>query len=436
MKTAETIVAPITALAPAAVALVRISGPRAWAVAKQVFNPWPDPVRPRYAQYGRFVTGDDGLALPFAESASYTGEESVEFSVHGSLPSVDTLVQACLQAGCRLAEPGEFTLRAFMNGRIDLTQAEGVRATVEAATATQLRTANQLRSGALTDDVKQIRESCLQLLSMVEASTDFSEEIGDLDHAEAERLCQQSLQKIDRLLATEAVTRLHQNGARIAIVGLPNAGKSSLLNALLRQDRAIVTPIPGTTRDTVEETVDLNGIPVRFIDTAGLRETPDQVEQIGVERAIQASQSADLVLYLYDANTGWQAEDSRLHQSIQRPTILVANKADLNPDPPQGIPISSKTGQNLEVLIQTISSQLTGGNQDDPSYLLDRHFSLLHQAKDAITETLTTVTSPHLPDDLASVTTRQAIRVLGEITGETASADIIQEIFARFCIGK
>ena len=431
----DTIVAPITASGPAAVAVIRISGSQAFNVANSVFNNWSEPTESHKALYGTFITGDDGLALPFSEGHSYTGDETVEFSIHGSPASVDSLVSQCIKAGARMATPGEFTLRAFMNGRLDLSQAEGVRATVDAQTSAQLRMANQLRQGNLTDQVKLIRKLCIQVLAMVEATTDFSEEIGDLNHEEALEKTSEAIALINNLLQTEQLTRLFQTGARLAILGLPNAGKSSLLNALLKQDRAIVTPVAGTTRDTVEEIVDLNGLPVRIIDTAGLRETPDEVEKIGVERAIQAASNADLVLYLYDASQGWTSEDERLRGLIQRPTIVVANKSDLTPDLPKNTPISAKKGTGLNHLIDQISNHFRSKNES-PSFLLDRHYELLKQTKNAIEESETTFNSPELPDDLSSVALRQAVRLLGEITGETASADIIDQIFSEFCIGK
>lgn len=436
----DLIVAPITGPGPAAVTVVRLSGPKSFLVAAQVFNPFPENPKSHRALYGRFVTGDDGLALPFAQNHSYTGDESVELSVHGSPASVRELLEACHQAGARPAGPGEFTLRAFMNGRLDLAQAEGVRATIEAQTQTQLRFANRLREGDLTRAVLEIKDLCLTVLAMVEASVDFSEEIGDLDHAAALQTCKAADQKLDELLATESVTRLHREGAVVALVGLPNAGKSSLLNALLKQDRAIVTPVPGTTRDTLEETVELDGLLVRLIDTAGLRETPDEIERQGVERARHAASHADLVLYLFDSNQGWTPEDQTLFSEFDsRPVLEIATKSDLPQPPtlkkPNALPVSTKNGDGLSTLITTVSRNLLD-RTEEPTPLLERHYPLLRQAQESLSEAKKVFQNPNLPDDLASVALRQAIRILGEITGETAGPDLIDQIFSKFCIGK
>ena len=304
----QTICAPITAVG-GAVATLRLSGPRAWRIAAQVFSPWPVDVEARRALYGHFLHGDDGIALPFAEGSSYTGEESVELSVHGSAKSVQALMRACIEAGAREAQPGEFTLRAWMNGRIDLTQAEGVRATVEAQSEVQLRQANALREGRLGQEIKTWRDELTGVLAMVEASTDFGEEVGELDRPRARGRLESVRGQMQTLLASAAVRRKVQNGVQVALVGRPNAGKSSLLNALLREDRAIVTPIAGTTRDTLEESVEIYGFAVRLIDTAGLRESDDVVEQIGVQRTRVAIARADYLWFVYDASAGWTAED-------------------------------------------------------------------------------------------------------------------------------
>ncbi len=327
----DTIVAPITGNQSAAVAWVRISGPEAWRIASVVFKAWPtEPVSHR-AVFGAYIYGDSGLALPFETGHSYTGEQSVELSLHGSTVSVRNLVESCLANGARLAEPGEFTLRAFLNGRLDLTQAEAVRDTVDAKTDGQLRAANFNRKGVLRREVSALREGVLTLLARVEASVDFSEEIGDLDRDHmARRRSRAILEGLDRLLGTADAGMIVRNGYRIAIVGPPNAGKSSLLNALLGEDRSIVTAIAGTTRDYVEEVLEVAGIPVILIDTAGLRSTEDLVETIGIERTRSIASNADEVWYLYDAASGWTPEDDDDRpQAMDRPVIILANKTDL-----------------------------------------------------------------------------------------------------------
>jgi tRNA modification GTPase len=427
----DTIVAPITAVG-GAVAVLRVSGPRAWVVGSCVFEPWPSPVVARHATYGRFVTGDDGFVLPFAPGHSYTEEESVELSVHGSPAAVRALVDACLVAGARMAEPGEFTLRAFMNGRIDLTQAEGVRDTVNAATDAQLRQANLLREGALRDQVRAIRREVEGVLAAVEASTDFSEEVGELDRESALHRCDAVRAQLLRLLGEAGSARIIREGVTVAIVGLPNAGKSSLLNAVLGSDRAIVTELPGTTRDTVEEQVAIGGLLVRLIDTAGLRQTDDPIEGFGVERSRFALENSDVVWYVYDASVGWTPSDEEVWRTIERPAIGVANKSDLAVGD-RGIEVSATKGSGIDALT---SATLGVIGANEPGALVNaRHAPLLQEALCAIDRVAVTLSSD-TPTDLAAVDLQAAIRALGEVTGETTPPDVLERIFADFCIGK
>ncbi|MCB0827072.1 MAG: tRNA uridine-5-carboxymethylaminomethyl(34) synthesis GTPase MnmE [Armatimonadetes bacterium] len=426
---ADTIVAPITGAGRAAVAILRLSGPRAWEIAGKVFSPWPEVVEPRHILYGHFINGDDGLVFPFEEGRSFTGEQVAELSVHGSAASVESLLKECLNAGARMAEPGEFSLRAFLNGEIDLTEAEGIRETVDAATSAQLRQANAFRNGKVREEIESIRDQVVSLLTAVEASTDFSEEIGDLDRDTARAKLKSALGHVDRLLSTADIGRRIRSGATVAIVGVPNAGKSSLLNALLREDRAIVTAIPGTTRDTIEATVELGGLPVRFVDTAGIRETQDEVERIGVDRSRQAIEAADLVIHLIDLSHPEEMEID--HDQVLR----VGNKADLTPSVVfDGMCVSALTGEGLDALVAEIRARL-GDAQTAEIPILDRHASLLEEARGAIAETMQTLDAP-VPDDLAAVSLRSAARFLGEITGETTPPEVIDRIFHDFCIGK
>ncbi|MEX2243010.1 MAG: tRNA uridine-5-carboxymethylaminomethyl(34) synthesis GTPase MnmE [Fimbriimonadaceae bacterium] len=427
----DTIVAPITAVG-GAVAVVRVSGLTAWSVGAAVFSPWPSPVEPHRAVYGRYSHGDDGLALPFAPGRSYTGEESVELSVHGSLASVQALASACIEAGARTAEPGEFTLRAFMNGRMDLTQAEGVRDSVEARTDAQLRQANLLRDGALRDQVRAVREEVVGVLAAVEASTDFSEEVGELDRANALHVCSTVRADLLRLLDAASAARVIREGVSVAIVGLPNAGKSSLLNAVLGSDRAIVTEYPGTTRDTVEECVSLGGLLVRLIDTAGLRPTDDPVESFGVERSRFALENADVVWYVYDASVGWTPADEEAWRTIERPAIGVANKSDLASGD-HGIEVSATLGTGIPVLTDVTMGVI--GTNEQGALINARHAPLLQEVLCAIDRAAVTLSQP-VPDDLAAVDLQAAVRALGEVTGETTPPDIIERIFREFCIGK
>lgn len=429
----DTIVAPITGTQAAAVAVIRVSGNNALEVAAKVFPSLPPAPEYRHAFYGTFTNGDDGILLLFESGHSYTGEATAEMSIHGSRASVASLLAECRKAGARDAEPGEFTQRAFLNGRLDLTQAEAVRDTIEAETQAQLRMASLLREGALRNELSELRDRLVGQIAAIEASVDFSEEVGDLDKPRAIEALSQVQGKLERLLATANAGRLLRSGLRIAIVGPPNAGKSSLLNRLLGSDRAIVSEIPGTTRDFVEEALDLAGLPVVLTDTAGLRKTSDPVERTGVERALKIAAAADEVWYVYDLAAGWTAEDEALRSRLARPTVTLANKSDLpTTNKAQGLRVSAQTGEGLDELIETFARRV----QDMPAVAIDmRHEEPLKATIEAVKESVQTLGSER-PVDLASISLREAVHELGTITGETATPDMIERIFRDFCIGK
>ncbi|MBC8066268.1 MAG: tRNA uridine-5-carboxymethylaminomethyl(34) synthesis GTPase MnmE, partial [Chlorobia bacterium] len=326
MSLFDTILAPITGPGPAPVAIVRLSGPDSWRIAHTLSNGRSDS-EPKLAQYLAFCTGDDGYLILFEAGKSYTGEECAEISIHGSRASVNALMEAAKLNGARLAEPGEFTQRAFMNGRIDLTEAEAVRDTIEAETSAQLRMANLLRDGALHRLLKAQADSLIGVLAAIEASVDFSEEIGEVDPQALNSRIESVQMTLAELLDTASTGRILREGLRIAIVGPPNAGKSSLLNRLLGQDRAIVTDTPGTTRDYVEERADFDGFPVVLVDTAGLRETNDPIEAIGVQKSRAIAANADLIWFVTDAR---DPVDPSLF-SFEHPVVSIANKIDLAP---------------------------------------------------------------------------------------------------------
>lgn len=432
IRHSDTIVAPITGSQPAAVAWIRLSGPDAWDIAAKVFLNWPESPESHKAVFGVYSHGDSGLALPFEENHSYTGERSAELSLHGSTVSARNLVELCRAAGARMAEPGEFTLRAFLNGRMDLTQAEAVKDTVEAQTDSQLRAANFNRKGLLRREVTKIREAMLTLLARVEASVDFSEEIGDLDRPRMTTDLKGIRTALNNLIATADAGKLIRNGYRIAIVGAPNAGKSSLLNALLGEDRSIVTDIPGTTRDYVEELTEIGGLPVVLVDTAGLRPTEDLVESLGIQRTRTIAANADAVWYLYDAAIGWQEQDLRCVESFDTPVTVIGNKVDLAPAT-LGIPISAVTSAGIPSLLADLTNRIKA--QSSGPLINLRHKPLLEQAGNSVDECLVSIAGD-APDDLLSVLLVEAASLLGMITGETATPDMIERIFHDFCIGK
>lgn len=385
--------------------------------------------------FGRFCTGDVGIVLPFESGHGYTGEEAVEFSIHGSFASTSALLSALCGAGARLAGPGEFTLRAFMNGRLDLTQAEAVRDTIEARTAAQLANATLLLSGALNNRVRAIRESILLTLAEVEARADFGEELGDLDRGSTRSAVAEAYSAVSDLVSTLRPGRILREGLRVALVGLPNAGKSSLLNALCGSDRAITSPHPGTTRDYIEADVDIDGVVCTLVDTAGLRISDSAVEQLGVERARSVADGAHLVLYVYDAHVGWTADDQNNFDSLGSPKLLVANKCDLSTQRvASGIQVSAAQGTGLDLLGRAVLDSV-GFREHDLPLVAPRHGPLLLSAQSALLDTLNAL-DHELPDDLLAVGLRSTLSSLGQVIGLEVSPDILDEVFAGFCIGK
>lgn len=430
----DTIVAPITGLQGAAIAVVRLSGPESWRIASQVFSPWPDSVVPRRAIHGLFVHGDDGLALPFEKGHSYTGEETVEFSVHGSPASVEGLIRICLENGARMARPGEFTERAFLHGRMDLTQAEGVRDTVNAQTESQLKLAHRLKSGTLYAKINCIYLGLYEVLAACNAHVDFSEELGELDREAQLVILREIHSTLVHLLETEKIGRAVRDGVRVAILGRPNAGKSSLLNRLCGENRAIVTDIPGTTRDTIEVTSTIGPILVRWVDTAGLRDSEDTIEKIGMERAREAAQSAELVLYVVDSSIGVCPEDEATMAAFPN-SILVANKCDLSQNVQQGIPVCAISGEGIDRLGRVVLEQLQVQEALPEVAIHARHVPLLRQALNGVLLAEETL-EQDLPFDLAATGLNSAISAIREMMGVEPSADMLSKIFATFCIGK
>lgn len=432
---ADTIAAPITPPGRGAVAIIRVSGPGALDVAKAVFPSLPAEVEFRHAYYGSFQHKDDGLCILFAAGSSFTGELVAEFNIHGSPESVKQLLECCYQAGARPADPGEFSLRAFMNGQIDLSQAEGIRATVDAVTEKQLSMANGLREGSIGRELAPIASEIRKVLTTVEALTDFSEELGEIPLEDKTLPLISAERAIDQFLELEQFARRIREGVLVVIAGQPNAGKSSLMNTLLKYDRAIVTPIPGTTRDSIEEQVSIDGIPIRLVDTAGLRDSDDEVEKIGIERSRDLLKQADIILYLFDSQKGWDQTDEDVDYEFHDKVVQIATKCDLVHSE-RGHKISTKTGEGLSALFEIILRRIRNPDLDEPSTLIERHYEVMHEVKLLVQESYHAIANPNVPDDLAAVTLRAALRKMGELTGESAPADVLEQIFSQFCIGK
>jgi len=454
----ETIAAIATAIIPkqGSVGIVRLSGDNAVTIAHALFRaPGNQTWESHRILYGyvrvpqsRQVI-DEALLLVMLAPRSYTREDVVEFHCHGGIMAVQQVLQLCLEQGARLAQPGEFTLRAFLNGRLDLTQAESIADLVGAQSPQAAQTALAGLQGKLAQPIRQLRITCLDLLAEVEARIDFEEDLPPLNETEIQAQLENLLAEATQILATADRGELLRSGLKVAIVGRPNVGKSSLLNAWSRSDRAIVTDLPGTTRDVVESQLVVGGIPVQVLDTAGIRETDDRVEKIGVERSRSAARSADLILLAIDAQVGWTDADQEIYQQVQhRPIILLANKIDLVETSivplncPAEITRIVKTAaplnQGIEDLEHAIleaahAGELQAANLD--LAINQRQAAALTRAKASLQQVQETIAN-QLPLDFWTIDLRSAIQALGEILGEDVTESVLDRIFSRFCIGK
>jgi tRNA modification GTPase len=447
-----TICAISTAPGAGGIAVVRISGSDALALGSKVFSKPLDSVADRSVAFGRFRDAEDtvldeGLALVLRGPGSYTGEDTVEFNIHGSQFIQREVMRALIEAGCRQAGPGEFTQRAFVNGRLDLTQAEAVADLIAAEHAGAHRLALDQLRGGFAREINALREALIGFAGLLELELDFAEE--DVEFADRERfdaLLADLLSRVTSLADSFATGNAMKEGIPVAIVGAPNRGKSTLLNALLGDDRAIVSDIPGTTRDTVEDACTLDGLRFRFIDTAGLRDTDDVVEAEGIRRAMAKASSASTVLLLLDASTDAnedvQARIDDLDLAPEAHVIVVWNKCDLAPAPLSNLTgvavlsLSASTGEGLDDLRKEL---LRAHRADDHGHRLVvtnlRHFEALSSAKDAL-QSVRHGLGKGVPGDLVAVDVRQALHHLGEITGAVHADDILGHIFSHFCIGK
>lgn len=444
----DTIVAIATPAGRGGIGVVRISGPAAAEVAGGLLQ-LAAPLQPRHATFAR-TRADQVVATYFPAPHSYTGEHVVELSAHGSPVVLRHIVEQAMALGARLAEPGEFTLRAFLNSRIDLVQAEAVADLIDAVTPLQARAAFDQLEGTLTGRIAEIDAELFDLTAKLEASLDFPDEGYHFVQAgEAGEALRSIEQKIGSLLCEARRGRLIREGARIAIGGKPNVGKSSLFNALLRAGRAIVTPIPGTTRDLVTETADIDGLRLELVDTAGVRDTTDEVEREGVARARRSWTTADLVLVVLDLSCPLEEDDfNLLRETNDAPRLIVANKSDLpaawravDIDAPV-VTVSSKTGDGLDVLRADIRRALEGANpataRDTAAVTNVRHAALLERARAALRRACEAVDAPGGPvaEEFVLTDLQDARAALEEVTGKRASEDLLRHIFSRFCIGK
>nr|WP_325181844.1 tRNA uridine-5-carboxymethylaminomethyl(34) synthesis GTPase MnmE [uncultured Oscillibacter sp.] len=462
-------IAAIAAGGPSAIGVIRVSGPDCFALCGRVFRgkrPFGD-LEPRRMALGEFLDAqgrvvDRGLAVRFPGPGSYTGEDSAELHCHGSPVVLREVLGALFAAGARQAGPGEFTKRAFLGGRMDLTQAEAVVDLIDAETAAAARNAAAQLDGGLRRRLEPVQEALLDVTSRFYAVVDYpDEDIQDAGPEEIAAALERAEGALTALLATCKRGRVLKRGVRTAIVGLPNAGKSSLLNALAGYDRAIVTDIPGTTRDTVEESVLCGGTPLRLIDTAGLRETEDQVEKLGVERSRRAMEEAELILLVKDGavevcpeNRAYLEAEARLLNQVAetgKPWLCIESKCDLTGprafslglirqdanNPAACLCVSSVTGQGLDRLEEAVAALFPPGSSEEAGSLLtdqrqeeaaSRALAAVRRAREALEGGLT--------PDAVLTDAEEALDAVGELTGRTAREEIVQRIFSRFCVGK
>ncbi len=452
----DTIAAIATAYGEGGIGIIRISGEKARDVMQAVFKPASEgEIVSRRMTYGKIVDDDlfidEAMAVYMKGPKTYTAEDTVEIYCHGSTVSLRKTLAAVLRKGCRTAEPGEFTKRAFLNGRLDLSQAEAVIDVIKAKTERSFDVAVSQLEGLLSGRVREIRNRLLDLLVDITVNIDYPDE--DIEEITYDKLAGDiSLigDSIDELLSTADSGRMIREGIRIAIVGKPNVGKSSLMNGLLREARAIVTEIPGTTRDTIEETLSIRGIPIYLIDTAGIRETDDRVEKIGIEKTKEAFNNADFIIFVVDGSEALTVEDEEIISYLKgRKALVMINKQDIgnvvnstiirerlpNCDVIESTLIS---GEGLTEAEDKIEALVYGGKltqQDNIVVNNVRHTDLLIRAKEAL-EDAGDMTERQEALDFIEIDVRNAFDYLGEIIGETVSDEILDEVFARFCLGK
>lgn len=455
----DTIAAIATALSPSGIGIVRISGPEAFSVAGKIYRSPKgekqlEKVKSHTIHYGFILDEgeivDEVMVMAMRGPRSYTGEDTVEIDCHGGLLAVRRVLETVLKSGARPAEPGEFTKRAFLNGRIDLSQAEAVMDIIGAKNEYALKSSLSQLKGSVHRIIDDMREKLIYEIAFIESALDDPEHISIDGYGDKlEVIVEELLKKTDQLLKTSGDGKMIQEGIRTVIVGKPNAGKSSLLNVLLGEERAIVTEIAGTTRDTLEENVTLQGISLRIVDTAGIRSTSDRVEQIGVEKARASAAEADLILYVVDASLPLDENDREIMELLKdKKAIVLLNKTDLKAVVTEKmiekyldkrvISISAKEEQGLELLEDTIKEMFFQGELsfNDQVYITNaRHKRELQETKKSLQLVKNSI-EMGMPEDFFSIDLMNAYESLGRIIGASVGEDLVNEIFSKFCTGK
>lgn len=454
----DTIAAVATAPGESGIGIIRISGEAAGKVLRTVFKPaHPEKMENRKMSYGHILdpnTGaviDEVLCVFMKGPLTYTAEDTAEINCHGGMIPLRKTLELVLRSGARLAEPGEFTKRAFLNGRLDLSQAEAVIDVIRAKTDRTFDVAIKQLEGVFSEKIREIRAMLMDILVNMTVNIDYPDE--DIEEMTYENL-KNDLQEIDEqiaaLLRGASTGRILRDGLNVAIIGKPNVGKSSLMNCLLREARAIVTEIPGTTRDTIEENLSIQGIPVKLTDTAGIRETEDQIEKIGIEKSKRSFNAADLIIFILDSSQKLSAEDREIMELLkEKKAVVLLNKTDLGAalsaaelqkHLPEAaiIGTSMKTGDGLEKLEEKIAEMVCQGQVSQRDSVLvtsARHQHLLEQAQTSVRDALQ-MTEHGEALELIEIDVNSCYQSLGEIIGEAVQGDIINEVFSRFCLGK
>jgi len=451
----DTIVALATPQGIGAIGVIRVSGKESFTILNQLFPSKDLQAQPSHTiQVGFLKEGeqvlDEVVLSLFKGPRSYTGEDTIEISCHGSPFIQEQVIKAITKLGARMAKPGEFTQRAFLNGKLDLAQAESVADLIASNTEASRKTALHNMRGGFSSDLKQLREQLIRFSAMIELELDFSQEdVEFADRTALKQLIDELDGSIQQLIKSFSLGNVIRNGVQVAIIGKPNAGKSTLLNALLNENRAIVSDIAGTTRDTIEEIININGILFRLVDTAGIREhTSDIIEQIGVEKSLEKMNASDIVLYLFDINQTTVAELKAFEQTLKEKNIqyvLVANKTDLAQpavvqsmiDLKSVLFIAAKSNTGMDVLKQALTQKAISGDVNTEATIVTnaRHYDALLKLSQSLTDVRNGM-NDQVPGDLLALDIRQCLHYLGLITGEITNEDQLDFIFSKFCIGK
>ena len=437
----DTIAAISTPLGMGGVGVIRISGDKAFDIIKKIYN--KQNFKPNTISHGWILENsikvDEVLVLPFFAPHSYTGENVIEIHCHGGVNIVKKILSLCLNAGCRPAEKGEFTKRAFLNKKMDLSQAEAVADLIHSKTQDFVSISAKNLSGVLAEKIKTIRKSIMDVLSRIVAGIDFPEDVAEPEYSYLAEEISKSISSIETILKSASTSNIMRQGVSVAIVGRPNVGKSSLFNTLLNLDRAIVTDIAGTTRDVLRETLDF-GIPLTLIDTAGIRddESVSKVEEIGIEYSKQSLDEADLVLFLYDASKGITPDDEVIWDLVKnKNNIRIANKSDLVENrTSDAYYISTKTKEGVDEIRDLIKNKVCDINPESLEFATNtRQQECLRQAKTSLEIALEATQREEL-QDLISIDIKSALLALDELTGEVVTDEVLNNIFDNFCIGK